>query len=306
MPVKTPASIVVMAIVVASAALSAQPRPFVVAAYSDGGLVPFARFTGARWVNTWPMPAESDVPVPPLAEIPTIWLGKPVPRQWSFWPASGSRRPVTVVGARRGSGTGGGCTQPAVLTMDQTLDSESRGLAVDTDQVVEAIRRVQPSSAEWRHLEPVIHAAVRANERRLVAIGPINRPWQQEALTEVDVFQAPLAIEAVYRPVADASPILYYFEAVRSANRRNGSLLSMKVSGWVRPDPNGRTSAFQLFGRVFDDEAMWTMTPLAIVRLAQRVFWITAVTHYESSSFVIRDVSASAIRDVLTSDNGGC
>lgn len=79
-----------------------------------------------------------------------------------------------------------------------------------------------------------------------------------------------------------------------------------KVSGWVRPDPNGRTSAFALFGRVFDDEGMWTMTPLAIVRLAPRVFWITAVTLYESSSFVIRDVSPSAIRDVLTSDNGGC
>jgi hypothetical protein len=190
--------------------------------------------------------------------------------------------------------------------MDQTLVEESRGLAVDTDQVVEAVRRVPPSSAEWRHLEPVIDSAVRDHERRLVEIGSIDRTWQQEALAEVNIFQAPLTIETVYRQVADTSPVLYYFEAVRSANRKNSSLLSLKVSGWVRRDSNGRTSAFALFGSVFDDEGMWSMTPLAIVRLAGRVFWITAVTRYESSSFVIRDVSPRAIRDVLTSDNGGC
>ena len=93
---------------------------------------------------------------------------------------------------------------------------------------------------------------------------------------------------------------------MRSAKRSNASLLSLKVSGWVRLDSNGRTSAFALFGSVFDDEGTWSVTPLAIVRVAGRVFWITAVSRYESSSFVIRDVSPSAIRDVLTSDNGGC
>jgi hypothetical protein len=306
MLLKIPGSAVAIAVVAASAVLSAQVRPFVVAAYSDGGLVPFARFTGTRWVNTWPTPDESDVRVPPLAEVPTTWLGKPVPRQWTFWPASGNRRSVTVVGTRRGDGTGGGCTQPAVLTMDQTLGSESQGLAIATDQLIEAVRRVQPSTPEWRHLEPVIDAAVRTNERRLVASKPFNRAWQQEALAEVDVFQAPLTIETVYRPVADASPVLYYFEAVRSANRRNGSSLTMKVSGWVRPEANGGLAAFALFGNVFDDEATWTVTPLAIVRIAERVFWITGVGGYESYSFVIRDVSPTAIRDVLTSDNGGC
>jgi hypothetical protein len=306
MPSKDFRSIVAIAVVVASGALSAQPRPFVVAAYSDGGLVPFARFADGRWVNTWPMPSDSDVRVLPLAEIPTTWLGRPVPRQWTFWPASGSRRRVTVVGTRRGNGVGGGCTQPAVLTMDQTPVEESRGLAVDTDQVVEAVRRVPRSSTEWRHLEPVIDSAVRDNERRLVEIGSLNRPWQQEALAEVNVFQAPLSIDTVYRPVADTSPILYYFEAVRSANRKNASLLRLKVSGWVRPDSNGRFTAFALFGSVFDDDGMWSMTPLAIVRLAGHVFWIAALSRYESSSFVIRDVSPNAIRDVLTSDNGGC
>jgi hypothetical protein len=148
-----------VALAVASAALSVQPRSFVVAAYSYGGLVPFARFAGGRWVNTWPAPRESDVPVPPLSEIPTTWLGKSVPREWTFWPSSGIRRRMTVVGTRRGRGTGGGCTQPAVLTMGQTVGEETRGLAVDTDQVLGAVRLVSASSAEWRDYEPVIDSA---------------------------------------------------------------------------------------------------------------------------------------------------
>jgi hypothetical protein len=110
----------------------------------------------------------------------------------------------------------------------------------------------------------------------------------------------------VYRPVADTSPVLYYFEAVRRANRKNGSVLSLKVSGWLRRDSAGRTSAFALFGSVFSEDGTWSVMPLAIVRVAGRVFWITLATGYESASFVIRDVSPSAVRAVLTSDNGGC
>jgi len=306
MPVKTLGSTIAMVVVAASAVLSAQVRPFVIAAYSDGGLVPFARFTGTNWVNTWPTPDEANVRVPPLAEAPATWLGKAIPRQWIFWPEAGGRRSITVVGTRRGDGTGGGCSVPAVLATAEPLGPESRGLAVDTNQPIEPVRRVELSSPEWRRLEPVIDSAVRTNERRLITIRPHNRAWQAEQLAEVDVFQAPLTIDRVYRPVADAVPVVYYFEAVRTATRKNGTPLTMKVSGWVRPDATGGLAAFALLGSVYDDEGMWDVMPLAIVHVAQRVFWITSVGHWESSSFVIREVSPTAVRDVLTTDNGGC
>jgi hypothetical protein len=110
----------------------------------------------------------------------------------------------------------------------------------------------------------------------------------------------------VYGPVAEASSAIYYFEAVRRANRKDGSMLSLKVGGWLRRDSNDHTSAFALSGSVVEDESMWSVTPLAIVRVAGRVFWVATDARYESSSFIIRDVSPGAVRDVLTTDNGGC
>src|SRR5688572_485823 len=72
-----------------SALRSAVPRqqadetPFVVGVTSwNGSIEVLGRFDGMRWVNTWPEVDEPSRPVPRLADMPTAWLGKPVPREW--------------------------------------------------------------------------------------------------------------------------------------------------------------------------------------------------------------------------------
>jgi len=193
-----------------------------------------------------------------------------------------------------------------MLTVSDATGREETGLAVDNDQVLEQVREVEATSAEWRRLQPVVETTVRANERRLASIEPSNPAWQREVLATTHLFDAPLTVETLYRSASHTSPVLYYFEAVRTVSRTDGLSISAKVSGWLRPDRGGRLSAFALTGSVYDEEGMWSLTPLAVVRLAGRVFWITNVSHYESSEYVIRDVSPTAVRRVLTAYGGGC
>src|ERR1039457_3238471 len=119
----------------------AQPGSFIVGVVqirSAGDLVqlePIARFTGTEWANTWPEPAEDDVPVPELSNVPTSWLGKPVPRDWTLPFIEGG---TTTAIALRTLREKGGCSSPVVLQLSKTPDQMRRdghllGLAVDTN-----------------------------------------------------------------------------------------------------------------------------------------------------------------------------
>jgi hypothetical protein len=85
----------------------ADETSFVVGVTSwNGSIEVLGRFDGMRWVNTWPEVDEPSRPVPPLADMPTAWLGKPVPREWRVWMRGQDSFPRLVTHARRGLGQG--------------------------------------------------------------------------------------------------------------------------------------------------------------------------------------------------------
>jgi hypothetical protein len=78
----------------------------------DGPLLPIARYTGRKWVNTWPDLEDAEAPVPSLQRVPRSWLGKGIPLRWTVWFTTGGRAQIRVTGIERS----GGCLAPATLT----------------------------------------------------------------------------------------------------------------------------------------------------------------------------------------------
>jgi len=52
----------------------------------SGAIIPFARYDGARWVNTWPAPVDpSQNRTPPVVPALREWLGENAPASWRLW-----------------------------------------------------------------------------------------------------------------------------------------------------------------------------------------------------------------------------
>ena len=72
-------------------------KPFVLAAADFmGGLKIVGRFDGSKWLNSWPEPAESDVPVPLLSQVPESWLGQRGAAKLDPVARRGTKMPVTI------------------------------------------------------------------------------------------------------------------------------------------------------------------------------------------------------------------
>jgi len=313
------ASILVLALMLAVvgsrpsvAAGQAPPAaPFMVAAAIPGetgayALVPIARFTGSAWVNTWPRPEDGGTPIPSLANIPTSWLGKPVPTTWTLRVGLGVSTKVSVVGTTRSPV---GCSSPvalAVARLDGGPTNLSRapdvGVALDTDQVLEDVHTIQTGDQEWIRLRPAIDQAVRANQDRLVGENSDSR--MVEVLPQIDA--APVILEHLSRPASDTSPLIYYFEAVRQAVGRNGATWGVNLRGWIRQDAGGQWSVFDLSGGTFVDDKRWSARPLGLFRLANGVFWVMEIGGYENLAFAIDEVSSAGSRRLVTAEAGGC
>lgn len=274
-----------------------------------GALEPIGRFTGAVWVNTWPTPDESNVAVPALEDVPRSWLGKSVPPQWTLW-KNGIPRTVTVAGTRRGYGSGGGCTHPAVLTLAKPQGGPDtfyeNGLAVDTNQPIDAIRQLDRADVEWTQAAPFVQATFRANEQRAMDNG--NRRWLSEVLAKakVDLATVPIGIEGLFRADTIESSPMYYAIAARRA-RTADDTIGVIVWGWLRRDATGRWSASAVTGHPFgSDTPGYELFPLGVLRVAARVFWIVSRGGYESRVFEIYEIAGSNVVRVLATDSGAC
>jgi len=296
----------------ARAAQSETTSPFVLGAAHQAPLLsiePFARFTGSRWVNTWPPADESNKPAPALDRVPAGWLAKPVPREWTLWPTTGAPIKATITGIAREDG---GCTAPLVLTLApaDALDiafADDNGpplIAVDTQQPIEGVRRMRPTDAEWQPLTQVIEQAFRANEPRFL-MAPSTRSLVETARRELDFTMLEIDTASLTRAARELEPSLYYFEAQKQTTLKSGLLFGIKARGWLRR--NGTTwSAVGVTGAPFDEEGLSSVTPLGIVRASGRVFWVSMITYYESMEFAIDEILPQGSRRLLRAGGGGC
>ena len=283
-------------------------QPFVVAIVERGsdwaGLQPVARFTGSGWVNTWPDPEGRDAPVPDFLQLPTSWLGKPVPRQWVLWSMSGAHMRGRVVAARRAEG----CSGPIALVLQKTKATEPEKLrgfrvAVDSNQPVEGFRPVTTADPEWNALQPAVAETFRAHESSVENSGslPLGSSSTARLIT------VPVTIESLMRPVSASGPVVYYFEATKRLPINRA--LGVSVAGWLtRSSARGPWTAFDVSGRVLsrDSAPVPVRTPIGLFRVLGRVYWLMRITDYEGSDTTLYDVSAAGTREILTTGGGGC
>jgi len=300
----------ICAVVSASGRQAPGPRPFVLAFSGwNGALQILGRFTGTTWINTWPAPAETDVSVPPLSQVPTLWLGQPVPRNWTLWMRDGLKVPVAVAGTRRGAGDGGGCTQPLVLALNLPQGTPpgllDGGLAVDTDQPVEEFESLSSATLRFLRFEPLIRETFSAHERQV-----IDQSGQESAAElRARMDRIPIRVEALFMPVRyDIAPLIYYFVATKRVEDDHGSTRGIVISGWIRTSSEKQGTAFGVSGHAFSGDAHPGdgLRPLGVLRVASRVFWVMGAPGYESTAFHIYEVTAAGINLVLTVDGGGC
>ena len=277
----------------------------------SGGIEIVGRYTGERWVNTWPPPVEPGGPVPALAQIPAAWLAKSVPRDWHVWGRDGASFVMRVNGTRRGVGESQGCTQPLVLTLDTPTgvprDFFDDLIAIDTPQPVERVEPVLREGTEWLRLEPVIRSAVLARQAAMLSGGE----WTADVRARVA--SAPVRVESLIRASrADLPLFAYYFSATKRIEH-DGSTLGFVVSGWIlavgsgpESPSNARTSNVKARRFGGEEDSGRALEPLAIFRVGTRVFWLVSVPGYEWVTFVFVEVTPANVRDVLTTDGGGC
>ena len=125
-----------------------------------GTIIPFARYDGIRWANTWDPPTErSTLPTPSLRQIPREWLGgEKVPSTWRVWLPSGSTHETRVTGLQYSKtdcaeNWGFSTDFPKALNICQyCCPDEVIGLALSTDLPMQTIRPADQSDLPFASL----------------------------------------------------------------------------------------------------------------------------------------------------------
>jgi hypothetical protein len=283
--------------------------PFIVAVADGTTLLPVARFTGSRWVNTWPAPGDRDDPVPALADIPTAWLGQQVPSAWTLSTADGRRWPLRVVGTTRERG---GCSAAVKLTLEGAQVPE--GVALDTDRLVTPVAALGRGSPEWQNLEPAVIAVFRSSQQQLVddrlrryRNDSDDARILRQVLSPDRLANAPVTIDHLYRERDE--PVIY-FEGHIVATADLWQLQGFRVTGWLAKDIAGHWRPLHLTGDLITSESNGPGSelriPLGALRLDDKVLWVSAVIGYEASGFVIDEVMPTGIRQIIATSPEGC
>lgn len=288
--------------------------PFTVAAVQYGGdgtlLVPVARFTGTSWVHTWPAPADMSAPVPPLDAIPTPWLGRPVPRAWTAWSASGRRTAVRVVGTARG----GACEGPVALKIDRVLpvrgiaaaDADVATIAIDGPQAVEGFAPLTVASPDWASIEAL--AAVEFSRLERVVVDEFRDQGELKKAMLEDAIRPGRRprMDAAFGPAGEARPRVVWFEATK----RTAAIAAygISVSGWAFRTGDGRWTTFDPVATVLaaDSGPVPGRVPLARFQVEGRIYWIVQAIGYEGASVLLFEVGSADVEQLLDVSLGGC
>lgn len=270
------------------------PSSFRLAIVWGDALEPVGRFTGTEWVNTWPAPEEASKPVPPLSQIPAAWLDGPVSSQWRLW-NDGKNLPVTIVSARRGErNPNASCTSPVVLDLYKPPEAKKnvyKGFAIDTDQPIETFRRLDASDPDWSDLERAVRSAFGSNESIITG----QAEWRSQ----------PLEIVAAAPNAFPTWPHWFHFTASKSASTARG-IAGLSVSGWLRRDESGTWTPVDARAIQVSENSVVRYTPAAIIRTANREFWVIGEAGDDGNATAIYEMTATGVVPRLTVPGGGC
>jgi hypothetical protein len=275
----------------------------------DGVIVPFAAFTGRRWVDNWPLPdAEVIVPIS-VRDVPSAWWGPTAPLdRWQAWTAS-EPQALRVV---QPDWVDAQCTRqiglradykPALVPPPSTEQPYPKdGLAVSPPQPVERIAILRGESPEVHALIPAVHEAFNKAERRIEDRYPHPVERRAREGREPD-------IEAMY--AAGEHPRIYYVEASRRYRLLGRPADQCEAvafgTGWFTREGDAiRPLELSVDLLECNRAGASYMLPLGVMRLRGNTYWLAQFSGWDHERYVVVEVKSKSVRAVVNAWGGSC
>ena len=271
---------------IASASVQQVVEDTVLAVVTYSHLLPIARLSADGWVDTWPGSEEEEVPVPALNDIPTAWLGRRVPTEWTVWFTAGGSTRVLINGTQRY----GGCQSPPALTMTRpqavpsgAFDDIHLGIATNTAQIVHSLRALPPNSRPVRARAAIATAAKQV----------VGRDH---------------GISSMYESGAGQNTVYYY--ETREAKLPGRDWPSL-VRGWLRRNAQGtlRGVGAEIHACGYDGPVARPhscLIPLGVLRQPDHELWVMERPQGETHAFELWKITPATAERILVADAGGC
>lgn len=294
---------------------AADDGPFVLGVLNRDGLaLPFAAFTGKRWVTPWPQGARAEMPIT-LDDVDRSWWGIGArPPQFDVWWNGEKTGQVTIqalsqvrvlCSARLGVRTDHKPRELAPPRLRQPYPKD--GLLVSNGVRIGRIDLVERGSADWERALKLIDDEFNKNEKR--AINSFD-DWRHP-VPDDERKRTPITMEAMYRTASDAPGwVTYFVEAVRQYPARlrdDGCGLATTGQGWVHVGPNGKTHV-ELTARVTycDRKGVGFMLPFGTVRAGGRTYWVYQYSGYDDEFYQVVRPEPDDVKVVAGYHGGSC
>jgi hypothetical protein len=302
------------------------PEPFALAVVrEDGILVPIARFDATEWQRIWAEPAERLVPPASLQDVPATWFSPDghVPGHWYLWLIVDPRAAASPFEARAATPVtiaqpvefNAHCLSQIGLKSDYRGAEERQGDAASFPKPKAGLALTRPSvRVEQTTMVDVSSALAKAvSDRAIVAFHRAEDDHLENLESAERVGLRPFA-ERRAVPVrwtkmarlgtAQAPSRTYYLEGEIAYSPR--SVMTGHV--WIQIDGGRETTDAEAVLTDEDQKESKTRSPLGVVRVGDRRFWIFETSQWESEAYEIIEVAGAGRAPVMLIEigAGGC
>ena len=278
----------------------------------SGAIIPFARYDGARWVNTWPAPVDpSQNRTPPVVPALREWLGENAPASWRLWLPNGTTHAIRATGSEYLKDT---CGTNWVLSTDfpKTLNPRpftcplrTIGIVFSTDQklipfypgnhsgiALSALEKAG-EAAEIGQMRDENEARARLGTRERASFGP---DWDVTSRARF-----PLKVERTWSAETDNGDVFSYLEANRRFDLESSKECARfsVFHGWVADNAKVLKSNVVLTDCDFKEAEF--ITPMGLVDLKGGLFAIIQVNGWEGQAYAILKIGPTEVTTVLDS-----
>ena len=301
--------LVVLLLVAVAIAVGESPSFVVAIVRPDGYLVPFAAYANGQWERAWPAADEGNTENPTFENTASVWRrhGQSIPKSWYVWPVTGSKPNRTRISGLESVDAYCGEPQVALKTDLPPINIDhqgKRGIAIDSNVPLAAVREVAESERLWKLAERAIVPRLSELERQRAQANRVVLP----AETPKPTFR----LTALYRESQSTRSPLYFvaekaYQTARTPAEQQCHAVTI-MTGWLIRDANDRllVRTPRIFLTDCEGVEVRTAEPLAALHLADRLFWLLQEDGYEDENYIVAEVGASGIRYRVSVNGGGC